>query len=310
MGFTESYSAPAATRRAATLSAAGVSAFAHSDAMAKAERSAQRVHDLLAPWKMVNGRRECRPSTTHPDPTPIIVAFDVTGSMLSCPKVLQGKLGTMIDDLRGVAGVASPQVLIAAFDDAYADEPRKSLQVGQFEPGEEMANDLSKVWLTNNGGGSGEESSDLVLHFAAHHTDIAACARKGFLFIFTDEKAYTRGDESILHDVFGNNTPVQNLAQIVDLALAKYEIFVLTPTGTSHYNDPELSRFWNNLLPGRHLRIGAAEHANTVVTAIVGRYTGALTDQAARNLLGGDNLVPHAELEALLAACTPLAQPS
>ena len=310
MGFTDNYSAPAAAARAAALRAAGVSAFEHNDAMAKVERSAQRVHEMLAPWEMVNGRRECRPSTTHPDPTPIIVAFDVTGSMLSCPKVLQGKLGTMIDDLRGVAGVASPQVLIAAFDDAYAAEARKSLQVGQFEPGEEMAKDLSKVWLTNNGGGSGEESSDLVIHFAAHHTDIAACSRKGFLFIFTDEMAYTRRNERILHDVFGPNTPVQDLAQTVELALAKYEIFVLTPTGTSNYNEPWLSRFWNDLLPGRHLLIGDAEHANTVVTAIVGRYTGALSEQAVRNLLHDNDFVPRGELEALLAACTPLVQPS
>lgn len=307
MGFTGSYSAPAATLRATSRAAAGISPLDYHDRMVKTEAAARRVHEMLSPARMVNGRRECRPSTTHPDPTPIIVAFDATGSMASCPRELQSKLGTMIDDFRGVAGVESPQVLIAAFDDAFAAGAKNALQVGQFEPGEEMENDLSKIWLTGQGGGTDDESSDLVLHFAAHHTDIAACSRRGYLFIITDERAYTRADERVLHEVFGPQTPVTNLAETIQTASAKYEIFVLTPTGTTNYDAQWLSRFWNNLLPGRHLQIGDAEHANVVMTAILGRHTGALSEDAVRNMLADSDCIPSEKLEALLAACAPSA---
>lgn len=311
MGFTGSYTAAAATVRSTRRAAAGIPAMDHHAKMLQEQPANRRVHDLLQPQRMLNGRRECRPSATHPNPVPIIIAFDATGSMAICPTVLQQHLGKMIDEFRGIAGVESPQVLVAAFDDAFALDATKVLQVGQFEPGEEMENDLSKVWLTGAGGGTGEESSDLVLHFAAHHTDISACGRKGYLFIFTDERPYSRCPRDVLTAVFGTATPEYDLHATVAAVREKYEVFILTPSEAGGYGADHVertARTWNSLFPGRHMPIGSVQHANTVLTAIVGVHSGALTVEAGRNLLHNAAELPPSTVEPILAGAAPAQQ--
>lgn len=148
------------------------------------------VHPQMNPFCKV---RESRESDAHPDATAIAVIFDVTGSMGSVPRVLQSKLGGLMHLLLEKHYVSDPQLLFGAVGDAHCD--RVPLQIGQFESGLEMDDDLGKIYLEGGGGGQVHESYELALYFMATHTAIDCFdrrGRKGYLFTIGDEKPYSK----------------------------------------------------------------------------------------------------------------------
>src|SRR3712207_3635468 len=147
-----------------------------------------RVHDEMNPRGVT---RESRDSDQHPDSVAIAVIFDVTGSMGTVPRVLQTKLGALMRLLIQRGYVEHPQVLFGAVGDAYCDAV--PLQIGQFEAGLEMDDDLSKIYLEGGGGGQVHETYELAIYFMARHTAIDCYerrGRKGYLFTIGDEKPY------------------------------------------------------------------------------------------------------------------------
>src|ERR671932_770704 len=149
-----------------------------------------RVHDMMNPH---GETRESRDSHAHPDSRAIAVIFDVTGSMGIVPRVLQTKLGALLWVLIQRGYVADPQLLFGAVGDAYCDGV--PLQIGQFESGLEMDDDLGKIYLEGGGGGQVHESYELALYFMARHTSIDCHerrGRRGYLFLIGDEMAYSR----------------------------------------------------------------------------------------------------------------------
>jgi len=149
-------------------------------------RGEKSIDPLMDPRKLTF--REARDSEHHPHSVPIIVAFDVTGSMGHVPKLFATELlGKLMRMLVEGGYVSDPQLLFAAVGDAVSD--RAPLQVGQFESGLEMDMWLTKIWL-EGGGGDAPESYPLVDWFAAYHTKTDHFERrgeKGYLFIIGDE---------------------------------------------------------------------------------------------------------------------------
>lgn len=148
------------------------------------------VHPQMNPFCKV---RESRASDAHPDATAIAVIFDVTGSMGRVPRVLQSKLGGLMHLLLEKHYVSDPQLFFGAVGDAHCD--RVPLQIGQFESGLEMDDDLGKIYLEGGGGGQVHESYELALYFMATHTAIDCFdrrGRKGYLFTIGGEKPYSK----------------------------------------------------------------------------------------------------------------------
>ena len=77
--------------------------------------------------------------------------FDVTGSMGRVPRILQANLCQLMGLLLDKGYLAHPQILIGGIGDATCDHA--PLQVGQFESGIEIDEDLAKLWLEGGGGG-------------------------------------------------------------------------------------------------------------------------------------------------------------
>ncbi|MCB0184778.1 MAG: hypothetical protein KDE31_10955, partial [Caldilineaceae bacterium] len=115
-----------------------------------------RVHPQMDPYCAT---RQSRDSVAHPESVAIAVIFDVTGSMGTVPRILQTKLGKLMRLLTERGYLAHPQVLFGAVGDAYTDSV--PLQIGQFESGLEMDDDLSKIYLEGGGGGQVHESYEL-----------------------------------------------------------------------------------------------------------------------------------------------------
>ena len=164
----------------------GQSAFTYDDFVRQS--GVVRVHDQMNPFGVM---RESRDSAQHPASLAIGVVFDVTGSMGLVPRVLQTKLGKLMRLLVDKGYVAHPQVLFGAVGDATCDVV--PLQMGQFESGLEMDDDLGKIYLEGGGGGQVYETYELAAYFFACHTAIDCFekrAKKGYFFTIGDEKPY------------------------------------------------------------------------------------------------------------------------
>lgn len=224
----------------------------------KSGKTKASVHPSLSPHGAKV--RESRDSAEHPVTVPIIITLDTTGSMSSTPFTIQGKLpqlmGHFIEDKasgKKYLGDAYPAIMISAVDDYPAVGSDGCLQVGQFESGIEIDDNLTNLWITHHGGGTYEESYELALYFAARHTvhdNLEKRGRKGYMFVIGDEMAYPKVTRQQITAVI-NEDPLQDdipLEQIVAEAQEKYHIFFVIPNNTSHYDDPKLEKFWVKLL--------------------------------------------------------------
>jgi hypothetical protein len=267
--------------RSASLHSAGRSSFEYHEDV-QAGRVAPSVH---AGMVIKGAVRESRDSAQHPMSRAIALGFDVTGSMRNIPRIFQENLGKLMEVMLSCGFVQDPQFLIAAFDD-YNCISGNSLQVGQFESDNCVDMDLAKLWLTGQGGGTFEESSELFAYALAHRTAIDCYEKRqqrGYAFIFTDEKCYTTLSRSAYETVFGDPAKPELLPQesqsfsgttvtpLFTQLRAKYDVFVVIPSGTSHYNDPELTNFWRSLVgEDRVLQLSSPAYVAYGVAACIG----------------------------------------
>jgi hypothetical protein len=245
-----------------------------------------RVHDQMNPHGVT---RESRDSDQHPESIAIGVIFDVTGSMGTVPRVLQTKLGALLRALIQKGYVEHPQLLFGAVGDAYCDSV--PLQIGQFESGLEMDDDLGKIYLEGGGGGQVHETYELAVYFMARHTSIDCYEKrgqKGYLFTIGDEKPYQVVRRQHVADHIGDrlerDIPTE---QIVAEVQQRYEYFHIIPTNTSHGRDLEVQGRWKELLGERVLLLDDEAAVCETIALAIGLCEGAVDDLGA----GADDLI-------------------
>lgn len=144
-------------------------------------RQRREVHPLLN----IRGRiRECLNQQA------VVVALDVTRSRGDDAKVVYQKLPTLIGWLELQGYLPGAAIGFAAIGDAEADQA--PVQISQWERDNRLDEALGQVWLEEGGGGSGQESYELVAYYYARHTRLAlnAQGRKGYFFFIGDEGFY------------------------------------------------------------------------------------------------------------------------
>src|SRR5262245_21339836 len=174
--------------RARLRAKAGKDAFEY-DHDVRAGKVAAEVHQKMNPFGVTV--RESRDSEAHPTSHAVGVLFDVTGSMQSVPKILQANLPKLMSLLIRKGYLEHPQILIGAIGDATCDQA--PLQIGQFESGIEIEEDLAKLYLEGGGGGHITESYELAMYFMARHTSLDCFEKRhkrGYLFLIGDELPY------------------------------------------------------------------------------------------------------------------------
>jgi hypothetical protein len=213
------------------------------------------VNERMKPYKV---NRESRDSNGQAK-IPIGVIFDTTGSMQDVPKILQERLPKLFDAFisdkksgKNYLGNSYPDILMGAVDDFDAMRGDGALQVGQFESGIEIDDDISRLWLTGRGGGSYEESYELAMYFFAKHTandHWDRRRRKGYLFLIGDEHAYPAVSARQIREIIGDSvTEDIPLEDMVKELRKRYHTFFIIPNMTSHYGDKQLLKYWTNLL--------------------------------------------------------------
>jgi len=205
------------------------------------------------------GIREARDSDAHPVSIPIGILLDTTGSMMQVPKMIQAELpklmGAFLDDKasgKKYLGDGYPAICIGAVDDYDAMRYEKhagTLQIGQFESGLEIDDDLTHLWFTGNGGGTYQESYELGMYFYAQrtvHDHWEKRRRKGYLFIIGDEKAYDTVRKVAVEKLMGV-TGMQDdmkLEDVISELKTRYHVFFIIPNMTDHYHDKALEKWW------------------------------------------------------------------
>lgn len=241
------------------------------------QTGAVAVHPDMNPYDKI---RESRDSDAHPDSLSIGVVFDVTGSMGTVPRVLQTKLGALMRLLIQKGYVAHPQVLFGAVGDAYTD--RVPLQIGQFESGLEMDDDLGKIFLEGNGGGQKHETYELAMYYFAHNTSIDCYekrGKKGYLFTIGDEKPYQVARKEHLQRLIGasveQDVPIETV--VADVC-QKYEYFHIIPTNTYHGNSQDVQQTWRQLLGERVLLLDDETAVCETIALAIGLCEGVVGD--------------------------------
>lgn len=235
------------------------------------------VHDQMNPFGVV---RESRDSADHPQSLAIAVLFDVTGSMGVVPRVLQTKLGALMRVLVQKGYVDHPQILFGAVGDAYCD--RVPLQIGQFESGLEMDDELGKIYLEGGGGGQIHETYELGIYFMARHTSTDCWEKrrkKGYLFTIGDEKPYDVVRRQQVSDLIGD--PIRadiRVASILAEVGKRYEHFHIIPTNTSHGGNADVQKRWKALLGERVLILEDEGAVCETIALAIGLCEGKLDD--------------------------------
>ena len=238
--------------RASVRASSGAKAFAYDDDVTSG-RAAKVAHVSLDPTKMKGGLRECRDSVDHPNSNPIYIGLDVTGSMSSVPKIMQSKLKELLALLLRKGYIDDPAICVSAIGDFEAGD-KVPFQLGQFESGLEIENDLTNLYLEGNGGGNKYEGYDMALYFLARCTKTDAWekrGRKGYAFIICDEGLPAKCKRSTIKAIFGQD--VQDDVLTIDLiaeVLEKWELFCIVPNMTAYYQTA-LQDSWKAVLGQR-----------------------------------------------------------
>jgi hypothetical protein len=234
--------------REAHRAATGTSAFAYHDALRSVPAARRKTHEKMDPRGVA--LRESRDSAAHPDSKAIAVLFDVTGSMGGIPIVLQKKLSELMGLLIRKGYVEHPQILFGGVGDATCD--RAPLQVGQFESGIEMDDDLGRMYLEGGGGGQKTESYELAAYFIARHTAIDCFEKrgeKGYLYLIGDEQYSPQVKRREVAQIIGDKLQADIPTREIFAELQRrYEVFLLIPSQASHGGDPVIRRAWQELL--------------------------------------------------------------
>ena len=226
--------------------------------------------------------RESVISDSNPDPTPIILGLDVTGSMGAvAEQIAKDELPKLMTQIHATGAVSDPHVMFMGIDDVFA-QGHGALQVSYFEPDLRIVEQLRQMWLVGNGGGNGSESYDLAWYFAGRYTyseSYEKSGKKGFLFTFGDEPApFQTVGKGQLETIFGPGQ-YENTAPEASLKMAqqKYNVFhIVVEHG---YSGRELKESWTRMLGTNVLFLRNTQNLTEVVLATLRIANGADIEQ-------------------------------
>ncbi len=190
---------------------------------AKKAKSKRRtgVHPKL---NVKGKKRECV------NPTPIVVALDVTRSRGDDTKVVYEKLPEFLGQIEMRGYVQGAAISFAAIGDVNSD--KAPIQIGQFEADNRLDEVLTKVWIEEGGGGTGEESYELAAWYYATQTQLHCLeeGRKGYFFFVGDECFYPQVSKAEVKKWLGRDIPEALPAEeAFRLLQERFHVFFILP---------------------------------------------------------------------------------
>ena len=220
-------------------------------------------------------------SEEHPESTPIIIGFDVTGSMgYLAAQIAKESLNELMMKLYSTDDVKDPQLMFAAMGDQVDKAP---LQVTQFESDIRIAEQLMDLWLEGRGGDSPEDYP-LLWYFASEHTHIDSFekrGKKGFLVTIGDADCHQELSSSVFKKVFGDKVSImgKKSAALAEAASRKYELIHIN---IKHHAGEPTPSVIASAIPGRVVSISKNEVSilPELIITLIGILSGKKLDEA------------------------------
>lgn len=213
--------------------------------------------------------RESRDSDEHPMSTPIVIGFDVTGSMGDNPYILLKSLKGLFGMLVRKGVVSDPQVAIGAYGDTWCDSV--PIQFSQFESDNRIDDNLDNVYVERGGGGNHGETSTALVWYVANHVVSDAWekrGRRGYLFLIGDECALPVDADAASKYLMaeGEITP----EDAFNAAMPKWDTYFLL-VGNYAAEDQHSERKYKELIGGDHVIVlESTESAPAVIASLIG----------------------------------------
>lgn len=192
------------------------------------EPESREVHTDLNP-KGVDIK--CMDLPGKPITTPIVIAMDVTRSRGDDAKIIFNKLPMFIGQLIMKGYVSNPVISFSAIGDAtFGDQA--PIQVCRFESDNRLDEELGKIWLEEGGGGTGQESYELMAYYYVIHSILDANKRgkKGYFFFLGDEGFYPFVDKNQIKTFIGDDAQSNiDTKDIFRKLQEKYHVFLIYP---------------------------------------------------------------------------------
>ncbi|MBI5077739.1 hypothetical protein HZB94_05180 [Candidatus Falkowbacteria bacterium] len=182
--------------------------------------------------------------------SPVVLAFDVTGSMGNLPKIIWDKMPMIAGQIAERNYLTDPMFSVAAIGDFDGDSG--PIQISNFVRPQELDAWLKKIWLEKGGGGSYQESYE-VTAYAYTLADLPN-AEEPFCIITGDEgfRETEFLGAGFLKNVFGNEHQKMNATAVFQQLLEKFKgnVFLVHRRYQSS-EDSEIVRQWQSAL-GEH----------------------------------------------------------
>lgn len=250
--------------------------------------------------------RESRASDLNPDPTPVIVALDVSGSMGRVVEAMRKGLGTLFEEVIERKPVSDPHVLAMAIGDMECDSA--PVQATQFEADPvTIGKQIEELYLERGGGGNDHESYLGPLYFAAMRTDCDAfkAGRKGFLFTVGDEEPQEVLTKAMIERFFGDQ-PREDLTaeQMVAMIERNWHYFhIVVDEGDYASRSPRsVQEGWAKILGQRVIHLKDHRKMAEVIVSTMEVTVGRDKASVAKSWSGDTSMVVAAAIQNLPAA--------
>lgn len=257
--------------------------------------SSRKMHKDLDPRNIAF--RESCDSELNPNSTPVILAFDVTGSMghIAYEMAREG-IKTTIEEILDRKPVSDPHIMVMGVGDAnYDDAP---LQVSQFEADTKIIDQLSQIYIEQGGGGNDHESYNLPWYFAATKTKIDCTKRgkKGILFTMGDEEPAMLLKKSHVKEFIGDdiqsNIKTEDLLALVSMNYDVFHLVIEEGNYASSRGPEKVAANWNKVLgQGRVIRVSDHTKIPEIIVSTLQVHAGENADDVVSSWDGTTGLV-------------------
>ena len=303
--------------------AAGRSTFDYS-AKVKSGAAPKRVHKLLEPTTVAGPTslfagtvmREVCVTDEHPNPTPILIWLDVTGSNITAATVVHQNLPALQAYLKDGKFCDDPQINVSAVGDATSDD--FPLQFGQYESDNRLDDQIAALILEGKGGGQQRETYELGAYMGARHVHLEPYdlfGKKGFVFFIGDEMPYQQIENDYTRTYWGGRghtlesltgdtlaEPLDSRQVFAELMEKNHVFFLFQRQGA--YSPAEIVPEWKKLIGDENVVIlDDPAMVVEVIAALVARFESGMSgDDTAKAMvnLGGNATTVASAVKALV----------
>ncbi len=197
--------------------------------------------------------------------SPIVFAFDDTGSMDVLPKTIYDKMPMTVGQIAKHGYLRDPKMSLAAIGDVLSDQA--PIQVCDFAELRRLDDWMKRIWFEKGGGGQDAESYEFTAYFYARFCEIPK-AKMPF-FLFTGDEGFREvlyASDLACH--FGGNHEDIEAKDVFEELKRKFmgNVFLIHRPYFKRELDPHIVHQWKSVLGKDHVIILGSDQAIADVT--------------------------------------------